>query len=709
MSKTPQASKWYSIRQRTPVAAAAQGVQSAAEIRIYGDIGASWWEDTVTAADFVRDLSALTDAAINIRINSYGGSVTDGIAIYNAIKRHSAHITISIDAAAYSIASLIAMAGDTVEMAENAMLMIHAPWGGVAGNSAQLREYADMLDKWAEAMSTSYAAKSGQSASHVLALLTDGVDHYYTAAEAKAAGFVDSIVAANPESATAMASFDLTRYRTVPAPLAQCKGAAAAAQPVAQATPSQEPSMTQAVNQSAATATPATATTAADVAAIEAKARAEALAQDTARRASIAASFKPHASAAGVAELQRQCEADHTITAEAAGLKLLAHLGQGAVPVAGTVRVGDDGRERQRNDMTQAILARAAVVVGKEGRVQVTSANHYRGATLLDIAKACLERTGTSTAGMDKLAVVAAAFTQSTSDFPLLLENVMHKTLQGAYALSPDTWRKFCAVGTVSDFRAHSRYRVGSIGSLDAKNELGEYKMKAIPDGEKASITATTRGNLINISREAIINDDLGAFTGLAGQLGRAAARSIEELVYTTLALNSGMGPTLSDGITLFHASHNNLIASGSGSAPTVTGFDAMRVKLASQKDVSGNDYLDLLPAVWLGPIGLGGAARVVVNSEYDPDTNSKLQRFNIAKNVVSQVVDTARLSGTAHYMFADANVAPVMEVAFLDGNETPYLELQNGFEVDGATWKVRLDFGVAGVDFRGAVLNAGA
>jgi len=115
----------------------------------------------------------------------------------------------------------------------------------------------------------------------------------------------------------------------------------------------------------------------------------------------------------------------------------------------------------------------------------------------------------------------------------------------------------------VSDFRAHNRYRVGSLGNLQPKNELGEYKSIAIPDGEKSSIAAATKGFILNISREAIINDDLGALTDQASAAGRAAARTVEVDVYALLLSNSGAGPTMNDGNPLFHASHNNIDATG--------------------------------------------------------------------------------------------------------------------------------------------------
>jgi hypothetical protein len=307
---------------------------------------------------------------------------------------------------------------------------------------------------------------------------------------------------------------------------------------------------------------------------------------------------------------------------------------------------------------------------------------------------------------MSQMEVVGAAFTQGTSDFPVLLESAMHKALQGAYATAPDTWSRFCTTGSVSDFRAHNRYRLGSFGNLDRLNELAEYTNKSIPDGEKSSISIGTRGNIINLSRQAIVNDDLGAFIGLAAMLGRAARRTIEDTVYDLLAENSGLGPTMSDGATLFHANHGNI---GTGSAISVAGLDADRVLMATQTDISGNDFLDLRPAVLLVPIGLGGTARVINGAQYDPDTANKLQRPNMVNGLFRDIVDTPRLSGTRRYLFAEPTVAPVIEVAFLDGNQEPYIEQEMGFTVDGTRYKVRLDFGVAAIDYRGAVTNAGA
>lgn len=703
MTQPAAPAPWYSIRKPSPETVMAQGFVSAAEIFIYGDIGESWWAETVSAAQFVKDLAALDAERITIRINSMGGSVPDGIAIHNAIKRHKAATTTVVDGMALSIASLIALAGDTVEMAENATMMIHAPWTVVGGNAVDLRATADLLDTWASAMATSYAAKSGQSNEAVMALLTDGKDHWYTAAEALGAGFCDAVTTALPIAASAQ-RFDLSRYRNVPAALAAgvvapstpVAAPAAPVTPVAAATSTSENCMSQ--NQTPAAPAPG--------AALDAEAiRAQALADDQARRAGIRSKFGAFMAKAGVPELATACENDAACTVQAAADKLLAHIGKDITPVAGTIVTVMDEADKRRGAVMDALMVRANVA-SAEQRQTVQAHNPFRGHTLLDLARASLQACGIRTDGMDKMQIVGSAFTQGTSDFPVLLENTMHKTLQQAYALAADTWTRFCARGSVSDFRAHNRYRVGSLGNLDAKGELGEFKSKAIPDGEKASITAATKGNIINLSREAIINDDLNAFVGLAAMLGRAAKRTVESDVYATLALNGGLGPTMGDGYSLFHANHGNITTAAALSAAAI---DLDRVAMASQMNVGANDYLDLRPQTLLVPVALGGTAKSINMAEYDPDTANKLQKPNTVRGLFGDVVDTPRLSGTRRYLFAATSEAPVLEVAFLDGNDAPYLESETGFTVDGTRWKVRLDFGIAAVDYRGAVTNAGA
>jgi len=156
------------------------------DLMVYGDIGESWVAETVSAKNVAGQIQALdpNTKQINIRINSFGGSVADGIAIHNALRQHPAKKHVVIDGVAMSIASLIAMAGDVIEVFDSSVFMLHAPWASISGNAAKLREYADVLDTFAEAMVGAYTRKTGKDADDIRALLTDGKDHYFTAQEA---------------------------------------------------------------------------------------------------------------------------------------------------------------------------------------------------------------------------------------------------------------------------------------------------------------------------------------------------------------------------------------------------------------------------------------------------------------------------------------------------------------------------------------------
>lgn len=175
--------KWYEIKALS---------EEKAEIWIYEQIGEDLWDGSgVTAKGFQKDLAAVKARQIDLHINSPGGVVFDGITIYNLLKQHPATITTYIDGLAASIASVIALAGDTVVMAANAMYMIHNPFGMAYGNAKELRAYADVLEKVGGSMLSAYKAKTGMDEAELLVLLD--AETWMTAAEAKEHGFVDEI------------------------------------------------------------------------------------------------------------------------------------------------------------------------------------------------------------------------------------------------------------------------------------------------------------------------------------------------------------------------------------------------------------------------------------------------------------------------------------------------------------------------------------
>lgn len=159
------------------------------EILIYSDIGADWMGEGITAQNIKKELDAL-EGDISIRINSPGGDVFDGFAIYNLIKAYPGKTTVYIDGLAASAASVIAMAGDEIVMAENALMMIHDPWTMAIGSSAEMRDTADLLDKIKDSIVTTYKAKSDASAEEIGAMMA--AETWFNAAEAVAKGFANS-------------------------------------------------------------------------------------------------------------------------------------------------------------------------------------------------------------------------------------------------------------------------------------------------------------------------------------------------------------------------------------------------------------------------------------------------------------------------------------------------------------------------------------
>ena len=173
---------WYKIENKA----------DKAEIWIYESIGEDFWSGGgVTAKKFQEELAAIKSKQIELHINSPGGQVFEGVTIYNLLKQHEASITTYIDGLAASIASVIALAGDKVVMAANALFMIHNPSGMVLGTSADMRKMADVLDKIRSTMSGVYSGKSGLNEDEINKLLDD--ETWMTADEAKLAGFVDEI------------------------------------------------------------------------------------------------------------------------------------------------------------------------------------------------------------------------------------------------------------------------------------------------------------------------------------------------------------------------------------------------------------------------------------------------------------------------------------------------------------------------------------
>lgn len=223
MPRNASSRKWYTIRN-----ADGSGTDSRATVLIYDYIGYPF----VQAEQFVRDLASITASTIEVRINSPGGDVFEGIAIHNALKRHAATIEVYVDGIAASTASWVAMAGDSVCMAgANTYLMIHNPVSIAYGDAEEMRKRAELLDQFKDTIAQMYAERSGKPVNHFKELMTQ--ETWLTADDAVSEGLADEVSSETP-AGEASNAFDLGIFNRVPAPL---KNAQQGKRPAATAAP----------------------------------------------------------------------------------------------------------------------------------------------------------------------------------------------------------------------------------------------------------------------------------------------------------------------------------------------------------------------------------------------------------------------------------------------------------------------------------------
>lgn len=181
------------------------------EIWLYDQIGASFWGDGITAKSFQKELTALGKVtAIDLRINSPGGDVFDGFAIYNMLAQHPATVDVYVDGVAASIASIIAMAGNKIRMARNSLMMIHNPQGVAIGDENEMDRVKALLKQVKGNLTATYVDRTGNKADKVEAWMSD--ETWFTADAAVDHGFADAVIAEQAVSAC----FDLSPFRNAP-------------------------------------------------------------------------------------------------------------------------------------------------------------------------------------------------------------------------------------------------------------------------------------------------------------------------------------------------------------------------------------------------------------------------------------------------------------------------------------------------------------
>jgi HK97 family phage prohead protease len=363
-----------------------------------------------------------------------------------------------------------------------------------------------------------------------------------------------------------------------------------------------------------------------------------------------------------------------------------------------SIQINRDEKEKFRSAVSDGLALRAGAKIEKPA----PGAEDFRRISLLDLCRMVLERNGQRVSySDDKTETASRAF--STSDFPLLLSNLADKVLQAGYKEAPATWRSWCATGSLSDFKEAYKLRMSEAPMLEPVYEGGEYKMADFKESED-TYKIGTWGKKFALTRQAIINDDLGAFTRIPTLFGVASGRTINDTVYKLLLSN----PTLKEtGWPLFSADHQNLGTPGALSIATLT---EARTKMRRQKGMRADAgvFLNLSPSILIIPPELETIARQLLFSTADIGQANPAV-INPFHGSLEIVVDATLTNASAWYLVASSSIIDTIEVAFLDGVQNPVIEQQQGWNVDGIEYKVRLDFGVKVWDYRGIYKNAGA
>jgi len=298
---------------------------------------------------------------------------------------------------------------------------------------------------------------------------------------------------------------------------------------------------------------------------------------------------------------------------------------------------------------------------------------------------------------------VEAAF--STIDIGGILSNVANKFLLEGFFSVERTWRNITAVRNVSDFKTVTSYRLVGKDQYEQVSPTGELKHGTLGE-EKYENKADTYGLLLSIDRRDIINDDLGAITTVPRKLGRGSGLKINDVFWTTFLANSAF----------FTAGNNNFI-SGASTALSIDGLTEGEVTFMDQVDGDGKP-IGIMPAILLVPTALSAVGSQLFKSMELRDTTASTKypvsnphqgKFRVE---VSRYLSNAQYTGNsakAWYLLAEATDLPVIEVAFLNGQESPTIETAEAdFNVLGVQMRGYHDFGVALQDHRGGVKSKG-
>ncbi|MBY6055388.1 Mu-like prophage major head subunit gpT family protein [Leisingera daeponensis] len=400
---------------------------------------------------------------------------------------------------------------------------------------------------------------------------------------------------------------------------------------------------------------------------------------------------------------------ERDVTIDQARAAVLAKLEE-SEPMNG--RSYEPARAENRSEQQREVQYRDALTIALQhrhnpGAVDLSDdAREFRGMTLMEMARHALERRGMSTRGMSKMELAGAAFQMraagyhSTSDFPSILANVANKTLRDAYESTQRTFMSWARRSTIVDFKPVQRTQLGGAPDLEKVLENGEFQYGTMGESKEVYALATY-GKVLGITRQALINDDMDAFTRIPAAFGASAADLESDIVYAILKDN----PTMADGTALFHADHGNL---GSAAVINETSLAAAEEAFSKHKGIEGRP-ISVRPRFLIVPTGqrfLEARKQVAATT---PNNTADVNAYAGMYEIVPEPRLLPATGQAPWFLAADPSRIDTVEYAYLDGQEGVFTETRQGFEVDGIEIKARHDFAAKAIDSKGLYKNPGA
>jgi len=388
------------------------------------------------------------------------------------------------------------------------------------------------------------------------------------------------------------------------------------------------------------------------------------------------------------------------LTAEQASRAILTQLAKRSEEQNISRRVAGNGVAGELADPAFRARAMSEALAYRFGGIEPgDAAREFIGMRVVDMAKDLLEIRGIRTKMMSTSAILERALL-TTGDFSNLLLGTGDRILRNGYQSYAGGLKRAARETSARDFRAKQALMLSEAPALLKVNEGGEFTHGSATES-KESYSLATYGRIFSISRQAMVNDDLGAFAEMTGKFGRASAEFEAGYLVDLLASN----PTMSDSVALFHANHNNL--TGTGTVISVTSLAVATKALRLQKGLDGTTPIDAAPRFLIVPAALESVALQYLATITPNDAATVNPYAGKLELIVDPRLDAK--SATAWYLASDPGVLAGLEYAYLEGQRGPFVEVRNGFEVDAVEIKARLDFGAGFLDWRGWYKNVGA